>query len=215
MSARPMPALRRSAMRPRGGDLVFGVTAVSGGPVDSRGHQKAALVVEAQCLDREPGSRGELGGSQFLHDAIMKRAPGARSRRPGCAADQMREMTTSPHRRAGIRVLRMTTRLRRDDIFAEFLHGDLAGEYFRDFPGAAAAFTTCLVPGVYLRCACDVPRRGGAGQRPDAPGRRGGSGRAGRRRRGRRYMPGTREVHGRYMRARGGPARGTSQVHAR
>ena len=39
-----------------------------------RGGQPATLTMED---DREPGSRGELGGSQFLHDAIMKRAPAA------------------------------------------------------------------------------------------------------------------------------------------
>ena len=34
----------------------------------------------------------------------------------------MREMTTSPHRRTGIRALQMTTRLRRNDISTESLH---------------------------------------------------------------------------------------------
>lgn len=65
-----------------GGDLIFGVTEVAGGSIDTSRYQQAMLVVEAQCLDREPSSREELGTSQFLHDAIMKRVPGARSRRP-------------------------------------------------------------------------------------------------------------------------------------
>jgi hypothetical protein len=74
------PAQQRDTARD--GDLVRRVTAVAGGPADPGRDQQTALVVQAQRLDRQPSSRGELGGPQFLHDAIIKRAPGARSRGP-------------------------------------------------------------------------------------------------------------------------------------
>jgi hypothetical protein len=81
--ARPMPQADAGPAQQRdptrSGDLVFGVTAVPGRPIDPGRHQQAALVVQAEGLDREAGNRGELDGSQFLHDAIIKRTPGARS----------------------------------------------------------------------------------------------------------------------------------------
>ena len=69
------PAQQRDTAR--GDDLVVRVTAVTGGAVDTGRDQQTALVVQSQRFDREPSSRGELGGSQFLHEAIIERAPGA------------------------------------------------------------------------------------------------------------------------------------------
>ena len=75
----------------------------------------------------------------------------------------------------------------------------------RKFSGLSRRGCGPLPHALYLTFTCDIPRRGGAGQRADVPGRLRQAGQTagtvtpgGRRRRGRRYMPGRWQVHARY-----------------
>ena len=164
-------------------------------------------------LSGRPGGRGRAwlrGGPALAVRRVEGLCHGGWSRVPPLSALTLQK--------SGFRGLFSRARRRNIRGGANYA-GNRAGKSFRGFPGAGGG---PLPHGVYLpctwRCTCDIPRRGGAGQRPNVPGRRGsraGAGRApgragrqvqaryiarytagtcARRRAGARYIAGTRQV---------------------
>jgi len=97
-------------------------------------HQPAAPTT-ATSPQRADASNGRHPAGQHTPEAIQ----------------QLREMPTSRHNKAGSHATEMTTIRHGDDNFAESLQGKSRRENnSRDFRAQPRPFTTCLVPGIYL-----------------------------------------------------------------
>ena len=156
-----------------------------------------------------PGRRGARGGDGRLAVPgwVEGLCHGGWSRVPPLSALTLHKSgfrgLFSPARQRNIRAARITRE-------------NSPEKFFRALRAQPRPFTTCLVPGVYLECTCDIPRRSGAGQRPNVPGRRRQAGAAaGAGRAGRGAGAGTCQVDRRYTAGTSGPAAGRGEVHRR